>query len=71
MVNKNAAILANALRKCGSTFECEGCPYVEHGTAKCIQAMQRDAAAMIEAQAAQIRKQCGSQNEHHAVYLGW
>ena len=40
--------MADALRKCGGTVVCEGCPYGELGTAKCIQAMQKDAAAMIE-----------------------
>lgn len=43
-----------ALRQCGTTTECDGCPYQEMLAAKCIQQMQRDAAAMIEAQQAFI-----------------
>ena len=40
--------IADALRECGSTIVCEGCPYGDLGTPKCIQAMQRDAAELIE-----------------------
>jgi hypothetical protein len=40
--------MVDALRKCGGTLVCDGCPYQELGTARCIQTMQQDAAAMIE-----------------------
>ncbi len=41
--------MVDALRKCSGSIVCEGCPYRELHSAKCIQAMQSDAAAMIEA----------------------
>ena len=40
--------MVDALRKCGGTLVCDGCPYQELGTARCIQTMQQDAAALIE-----------------------
>lgn len=48
MTELSAKQLADALRKCSGTIVCEGCPYERLGTAKCIQQMQQDAAAMIE-----------------------
>ena len=48
MVELSAHQMADALRKCGGTIVCEGCPYAELGTAKCIQQRQQDAAALIE-----------------------
>lgn len=49
-----AGQMVEALRRCGGTVECAGCPYAQLGTARCIQAMQKDAAALIEAQQAFI-----------------
>lgn len=48
MLELTAAQMANALRKCGGTIICDGRPYYSLGTAKCIQQVQHDAAAMIE-----------------------
>ena len=48
MIELTARQMAEALRRCGGTIICDGCPYVELGTVNCIQAMQTDAAAMIE-----------------------
>ena len=59
MAELTAYQIADALRKCGGTVVCEGCPYQHLGTAKCIQTMQRDAAAMIEGQKAILDKQAG------------
>ena len=47
MIELTAKQMADALRKCGGTIVCEGCPYQSLGTAKCIQQMQTDAAALI------------------------
>lgn len=57
MTELTANQMADALRKCGSTIDCEGCPYLELGTARCIQQMQRDAAALIEGQKAILDRQ--------------
>ena len=51
MVELTAHQLSDALRKCGGTTVCDGCPYHDLATPKCIQQMQQDAAAMIEGQA--------------------
>ena len=48
MIELTAGQMANALRKCGGTIVCDGCPYQSLGPAKCIQQMQQDAAAMID-----------------------
>lgn len=48
MIEVDAAQMVAALRRCGSTTDCDGCPYQEMLAAKCIQQMQHDAAAMIE-----------------------
>lgn len=59
MAELTARQMADALRKCGGTIVCEGCPYQSMGTAKCIQQMQKDAAEMIDQQAhalAQLRR---------------
>lgn len=56
MANLTPRQMADALRKCGGTIVCDGCPYVQLGTAKCIQTMQRDAADMIEKLDADSRK---------------
>lgn len=50
MIEMTAKEMAQALRRCGGTLACYGCPYELMGTALCIQAMQRDAAALIEGQ---------------------
>lgn len=57
MIELTAAQMANALRKCGGTIVCDGCPYQSLGTAKCIQQMQQDAAAMIDGQATVLEQQ--------------
>ena len=49
--------VVDALRKCGGTLVCDGCPYQELGTARCIQTMQQDAAALIEGMQGVIEKQ--------------
>ena len=49
--------MVDALRKCGGTQVCDGCPYQELGTARCIQTMQQDAAALIEGMQGVIEKQ--------------
>lgn len=49
--------MVDALRKCGSTQVCDGCPYQELGTARCIQTMQQDAAALIEGMQGMIEQQ--------------
>lgn len=49
--------MVDALRKCGGTLVCDGCPYQELGTARCIQTMQQDAAALIEGMQGVIEKQ--------------
>ena len=49
--------VTDALRKCGGTLVCDGCPYQELGTASCIQTMQKDAAAMIEGMQGMIDQQ--------------
>ena len=54
MIKLTAEQMADALRKCGGTIVCEGCPYQSLGTAKCIQQMQQDAAALIEGMQAVI-----------------
>lgn len=54
MIELTAKQMADALRKCGGTIVCEGCPYQDLGTAKCIQQMQQDAAALIEGMQAVI-----------------
>ena len=62
MVELTAHQLSDALRKCGGTTVCDGCPYHDLATPKCIQQMQQDAAAMIEGQAhalAQLRRGTG------------
>lgn len=63
MVELTAHQLSDALRKCGGTTVCDGCPYHDLATPKCIQQMQQDAAAMIEGQAhvlAQLRRGTGN-----------
>lgn len=63
MVELTAHQLSDALRKCGGTTVCDGCPYHDLATPKCIQQMQQDAAAMIEGQAhvlAQLRRGAGN-----------
>lgn len=49
--------MVDALRKCGGTLVCDGCPYQELGTARCIQTMQQDAAALIEGMQGMIDQQ--------------
>lgn len=49
--------MVDALRKCGGTLVCDGCPYQELGTARCIQTMQQDAAALIEGMQGVIAQQ--------------
>ena len=49
--------MVDALRKCGGTLVCDGCPYQELGTARCIQTMQQDAAALIEGMQGMIAQQ--------------
>ena len=49
--------MVDALRKCGGTQVCDGCPYQELGTARCIQTMQQDAAALIEGMQGMIDQQ--------------
>lgn len=49
--------MVDALRKCGGTLVCDGCPYQELGTARCIQTMQQDAAALIEGMQGMIEQQ--------------
>ena len=51
--------VTDALRKCGGTLVCDGCPYQEFGTARCIQTMQQDAAALIEGMKTIIDDQAG------------
>ena len=60
MTELTAIQIADALRKCGGTIVCDGCPYQSFGTAKCIQQMQKDAAAMIDGQKAIIDQQAGT-----------
>lgn len=57
MIELTTQQMADALRKCGGTIVCAGCPYEGLGTAKCIQQMQKDAAAMIEGQTRIIERQ--------------
>lgn len=57
MIELTAAQMADALRKCGGTIVCEGCPYQDLGPAKCIQQMQQDAAAMIDGQKTVLEQQ--------------
>ena len=49
--------MVDALRKCGGTLVCDGCPYQELGPARCIQTMQQDAAALLEGMQGVIEKQ--------------
>ena len=51
--------MVDALRKCGGTLVCDGCPSQELGTARCIQTMQQDAAALIEGMKTIIDDQAG------------
>ena len=51
--------MVDALRKCGSTQVCDGCPYRWIATPTCMQQMQRDAAAMIEGMKTIIDDQAG------------
>ena len=60
MTELTASQIAEALRKCGGTIVCDGCPYEGLGTAKCIQQMQKDAAAMIDGQKCIIDQQAGT-----------
>lgn len=60
MTELTAPQIADALRKCGGTIVCDGCPYEGLGTAKCIQQMQKDAAAMIDVQKCLIDQQAGT-----------
>lgn len=48
MIELDPQKMIDALRQCGSTTDCDGCPYQDMLAAKCIQQMQHDAAAMIE-----------------------
>lgn len=57
MIELTADQMANALRKCGGTIVCDGCPYQRLGTAKCIQQMQQDAAVLIEGQKTVLEQQ--------------
>lgn len=50
MIEMTAKEMAQALRRCGATLTCDGCPYEHVSTVRCIRAMQRDAAALIEGQ---------------------
>lgn len=52
--------MVDALRKCGGTLVCDGCPYQELGTARCIQTMQQDAAALIEGMQGMIEQQAAT-----------
>lgn len=49
--------MVDALRKCGGTLVCDGCPYQALRTAKCIQTMQQDAATLIEGMQGMIDQQ--------------
>ena len=49
--------MADALRKCGGTLVCDGCPYQGIETPTCMQQMQQDAAALIEGMQGVIEKQ--------------
>lgn len=60
MTELTANQIADALRKCGGTIVCDGCPYREMYSAQCIQQMQQDAAAMIDAQKCVIDQQAGT-----------
>lgn len=57
MIELTAHQLSDALRKCGGTTVCDGCPYHDLATPKCIQQMQQDAAAMIDGQATVLEQQ--------------
>ena len=57
MIELTASQMANALRKCGGTIVCDGCPYQSLGPAKCNQKMQQDAAAIIEGQKTVLEQQ--------------
>lgn len=60
MTELTASQIAEALRKCVGTIACDGCPYQSFGVAKCIQQMQKDAAAMIDGQKCIIDQQAGT-----------
>lgn len=60
MTELTASQIAEALRKCGGTTVCDGCPYHDLATPKCIQQMQKDAAAMIDGQKCIIDQQAGT-----------
>ena len=49
--------MVDALRKCGGTLVCDGCPYQGIETPKCMQQMQQDAAALIEDMQGMIEQQ--------------
>ena len=51
--------MVDALRKCGGTTVCDGCPYQGHGITVCARRLLQDAAAMIEGQKAVIDSQAG------------
>ena len=59
MINLTPVQMIAALRQCGTSTECDGCPYQEMLAAKCIQQMQKDAAAMIEGQQTILDQQAG------------
>lgn len=48
--------VVDALRKCGGTLVCDGCPYQHLGTVLCSQTMQQDAAALIEGMGVIVQK---------------
>lgn len=50
--------IAKALRACskGGGWKCMGCTYYEKDVPVCVDALEKDAADLIEAQAAEIEK---------------
>ena len=57
MIELTASQIAEALRKCGGTIACDGCPHQVLGPGPCIRALQNDAAEMIDAQSQLIDEQ--------------
>lgn len=47
MVEVDAQQVAKALKQCGSTNDCTGCPYDRLPAGQCMRKMQRDAAKTI------------------------
>lgn len=57
MPSLTANRLVDALRMCGNTGICAGCPHQILGPGPCIRALQNDAAEMIDAQSQLIDEQ--------------